>query len=266
MFIAEQLEKYLERVVDNGKPFFVYLPFHAVHRMFIATAEHRKRYDQEHYSPSEVDYFGALTAMDAAMGRIRELLVKYDIENNTMLWFTSDNGPEGGTPGTTGGFRGRKRDLHEGGIRVPGLIEWPAMITSNRKSDFPVMSNDLLPTVCDILGTTTPGDRPMDGESVMPFIRGQATSRNSSMKWAFDLQTGWGTNHAAAISDNKYKLFATFNGNKIQNTELYDLTSDPYEQHDIKAAAPDMHIKMKSELEMWLKSVENSSKNVVKCV
>ena len=214
------------------------------------------------YSKIQIDYYGALSALDNSIGQLRQLLVRYNISNNTMLWFTSDNGPEKRDPGVTAGLRGKKRSLYEGGIRVPGLIEWPDMIDKNRKTDFPVVTSDLLPTACDIVGVTPPSDRPIDGISILPFIKGEVTTRDSPMKWAYDIQRD---NYHAAISDDQYKMVATYNERKITRTELYDLTKDPYEQTDIKGEMTDVHDKLKEDLEAWRLSVKNSAENVVKC-
>ena len=186
-FILKKFSAFLDDVAQNGEPFFAYLPFHTVHTRYIATMEYNERYMSRGYSLKEADYYGALTAMDDVVGQIRSLLKQYNVSNNTMLWFTSDNGPEDDQPGVTAGFRGRKCTLWEGGIRVPGIIEWPDLINTNVKSDFPVVSSDLLPTVCDILGVDPPQDRPIDGISVLPLIKGQASSRNKSIAWAFHI-------------------------------------------------------------------------------
>ena len=103
----------------------------------------------------QIDYYGTISEMDDVMGKLRELLNNLGIKNNTLLWFSSDNGPKVNSPGATNGLRGRKHFLYEGGIRVPGMIEWPDVITSNKVSSFPIVSNDLLPTVRDILGPLT---------------------------------------------------------------------------------------------------------------
>jgi len=99
-----------------------------------------------------VDYYGAITALDEVIGELRGLLKELGIQNNTLVWIGSDNGPEHNTPGETNGLRGRKRMLYEGGVRVPGMIEWPDVISSNKVSWFPVISSDLLPSVHDTLG------------------------------------------------------------------------------------------------------------------
>ena len=137
------------------------------------------------------------------------------------------------------------------------------MITQNQKTDYPVMSNDFLPTVCDIVGIRQPYDRPIDGESIMPFIKGEVTARQTSMKWAYNFAK---PEYQAAISDNQYKLYAMYKKKKATMTELYDLTVDPYEQEDIKLAEGKVHDKMKGELEVWLDSLRHSAKDVVKCL
>ncbi len=219
----------------------------------------------KNYSMKQIDYYGALSALDDAIGGVRELLVKYNVSNNTMLWFTSDNGPESNQPGVTAGFRGRKKSLYEGGIRLPGLVEWPDMIKKNQKTDFPVMSSDLLPTACDIVNATIPKDRPIDGVSILPLIKGKATLRNSSMKWAYNIHGDFSGKYQAAISDDQYKLYTMYSGGDRSYSELYDLTKDPYEQDDIKDKMKTVHDKMVDELEKWRQDVKNSAKNVVKC-
>ena len=265
-FILEQFETFLKDATSGTQPFFVYLPFHAVHIRYIASMGYIEEYaaSPKNYTANQIDYYGALSALDDAVGKIRKLLVKYNIANNTMLWFTSDNGPEHGTPGVTAGFRGRKRSLYEGGIRLPGLIEWPAMITKNRKSDFPVISSDLLPTACDIVNVSVPSDRPIDGVSILPFLKGETSKRNVSLKWAYNVGGNFDGKYQAAISDDQYKVYATYNKNKV-TTELYDLKNDPFEKNDIKDKLSEVHDKLKSDLEDWRQSVKNSAVKVVKC-
>ena len=98
-FIVDVFETYLKDVLPTGKPFFVYLPFHTVHHPYVAAEGYREMYESEGFNAEEVDYYGAISAMDAAVGRVRALLRQHNISDNTMVWFTSDNGPEGNTPG-----------------------------------------------------------------------------------------------------------------------------------------------------------------------
>ena len=115
--------------------------------------------------------------LDDCVGLLKEL----NINNNTIFWFTSDNGPIARYKGE---LRGHKRTFYEGGIRVPGLIEWPDVIHKNKKSKFPVVTNDFLPTVYDILGTNPIDDRPLDGISILPFLQGEMNKRKRNIIWA----------------------------------------------------------------------------------
>ena len=109
------------------------------------------------------------------------MLKELNISNNTIFWFTSDNGP---TAQYKGKLHGHKQTFYEGGIRVPGLIEWPDVIHENKKSKFPVVTNDFLPTVYDILGTNPIDDQPLDGISILPFLQGKMKKRKRNILWA----------------------------------------------------------------------------------
>ena len=264
-FLVEQFKEYLEKVTKSDKPFFVYLPFHTVHVRYLATEGYIRNYTAKGYSQQQIDYYGAISAMDDAIGRVRELLKSYNVSNSTMLWFTSDNGPAKGQPGVTAGYRGHKGTLYEGGIRLPGLIEWPNMIKKNLKSDYPVMSSDLLPTACDIVGTSPPSDRPIDGISILPFIKGEKTQRNSSMKWAFSVPHNFDGSYAAVVSDDQYKIYATYDKGKVKSAQLYDLLADPFETKDLSGDKTDVYHSMLDELEQWRQSVIKSATEEVNC-
>ena len=266
-FIAQQFDQFLQKARQSKQPFFAYLPFHTVHRRFIATKEYGKRYLDQGMSLEQADYFGAITAMDDAIGQIRLLLRKHNVSDNTMLWFTSDNGPQGNTPGMTGGLRGLKRDLYEGGIRVPGIIEWPAVIKSNRMSDFPVVSNDFLPTICDILGVRPPNDRELDGISIVPFLRNETSIRSKPIAWAYPIPNYFSKGqYHAALSGDQYKVYATYYNSKITSSELYDLKNDRSETTDLSAEHPDILNSMKQELDDWMQSVIKSARDEVQCL
>ena len=107
------------------------------------------------------------------MGRLRAHLKELGIANNTLVAYTSDNGPENGDHGITAGLRSRKRSLYEGGVRVPGIIVWPDRIAAGRVTNMPAVTSDYLPTALDILGLWGDGNkngRPMDGISLLPLF------------------------------------------------------------------------------------------------
>lgn len=112
--------------------------------------------------------FAEITAMDRSMGQMRSFLKSQDLQENTLLWYFGDNGTPAGQ-GVTIPFRGAKGKVYEGGVRVPCMIEWPAMITSAFQSEFHAVSSDVLPTLCDIVGEPLP-NRNIDGISLLPLL------------------------------------------------------------------------------------------------
>ena len=203
-------------------------------------------------------YFGEIAAMDRSMGTLRAGLRQLGIADNTLVWFCSDNGgwqdpknPDAN--GVTGGLRGRKGDMYEGGIRVPCVIEWPARITRPVVSDIPAGVVDIYPTLVEIMEVKVPKQvEPLDGISLVPLMAGQMEMRPKPMGF----WQGYGGNITgpAAWSDNRYKLVKL--GDKTN--ELYNLTVDPMEQTNLAAQHPEIVNRMKAELETWQQSVLRS--------
>ena len=270
-FIINELLSFLSNVTSSGspnQPFFAYVPFHAVHKRYIATPPFSSQYSSKILSDDDIDYFAAISAMDAAVGQLREALQDLGISSKTMLWFASDNGPANRTPGNTAGLRGIKGSLFEGGIRVPGIIEWPGMIHKNHKIDTPVVTNDFLPTVCDVLGISPPTDRPLDGESLLPLLKEESTRRrNDSIKWAFRINENFSRRYSAAIINNRnFKLIADYQHDKVTRAELYDLSRDPSESTDVSSSYQDTFKELLKELETWRLSVKESATREVRCL
>jgi len=129
--------------------------------------------------------YAEITAMDRAIGTLRDHLKESDLRENTLLWYCGDNGVPGGVDVTTP-FRGAKASMYEGGIRVPGIIEWPARISKPRVSDFNSVTSDILPTICDLVGQPLP-QRPLDGVSLKSVIDGTAKERESPIYfWSYN--------------------------------------------------------------------------------
>ena len=264
-FLLELFHNFLDSVAQSEQPFFIYVPFHTVHIRYIASMGYIQRYlnKSDNYSMDQIDYYGAITAMDEVVGQIRELLKQYNVSNNTLLWFASDNGPQHGTPGYTAGFRGWKQELYEGGIRVPGIIEWPDKIVSNRVSDYAVVSSDFLPTVCDILGIDPPTDRPIDGTSIMPLLSSEKATRNKTISWAYEIVQGnFNSKYQVAISGDQYKVYSIYDNGMVRSAELYDLINDPFETTDISTKYPDIFQSLKDTMETWRQGVYKSTETV----
>ena len=264
-FIADEFASFLNETATTDEPFFAYLAFHTVNKHFVAIPPYSTMYKNQGYTQKEIDYFGSITAMDEAIGNIRELLSHHNLSENTMLWFTSDNGPQNFLL-RGGGLSGIKGSLFEGGIRVPGILEWPAEIQENRVSNFPVVTSDFLPTVCDVIGTNLPENRTIDGISILPHIKGGSESRTSPIAWAFRINGDFSKRYDAAIMDNRYKLHVEYKNDTIRSSYLYDLQVDPSESNDVSGDHPDILDRLTTELNVWDTSLENSAINEVGCL
>ena len=128
--------------------------------------------------------YAEITAMDRAIGQLREFLTSEGLRRNTLLWYCGDNGtPAEGVYALT--LRGRKGMVYEGGVRVPGVVEWPAGIPRHRATAVNAVTSDMLPTICDLAGEPVP-DRPLDGISLKPLIDGGVTQRPKPICfWSF---------------------------------------------------------------------------------
>lgn len=235
--------------------------------------------------------------MDRAIGTLRAALRELAVADNTLLWYNSDNGI--GIDRTddgfryNGGWRGVKGDIYEGGLIVPAIIEWPAVIKRPRVTAVRCVTTDIFPTVLDLLGLASPDpSRPLDGISLRPLIVDDAMKERSRPIgfWKYPLgaekdNPPWidpalslgtlPTNKVKAIqfvnythpvaktrdfggqaawTDNRYKLVVGVTG----RPELYDLLADPKEEHDVAKANPDVVKRMTAELDAWRRSVEHS--------
>ena len=129
--------------------------------------------------------YAEITAMDRAIGRLRERLEDAGLRQNTIVWYCGDNGIPASGRATTP-FRGQKGEVYEGGVRVPGVIEWPERIPQPRATSMNAVTSDMLPTICEAAGLPLP-DRPLDGVSLTPLIDGKMTERPSPICfWNFD--------------------------------------------------------------------------------
>jgi arylsulfatase A-like enzyme len=249
--IMDRVIPFIREAVQSGRPFLAVVWFHTPHAPVIAGPAYRKRYAG--LSEGEQHYYGCITAMDEQVGRLRAALRDLHVAEDTMLWFTSDNGPEGRkqedrNQGSAGPFRGRKRSLFEGGVRVPGLLEWPAEIEAPRAVDTPCCTLDYVPTIMDVLGLVPEGRiAPVDGISLRPLIEGKMTERLVPIAFESGKQV--------ALTDNRYKIISQDGG---ETCMLFDLVADPGEQVDLAERYPEIVLSMKKMLETWRASCKES--------
>ncbi|MED5495663.1 MAG: sulfatase-like hydrolase/transferase [Verrucomicrobiota bacterium] len=169
---------WIGKVAKGKKPFLAVVWFGNPHSPHVAVDKFKKMYSDQ---PDGVaHFFGEITAMDAALGKMRSGLRKLGIADNTVLWYCSDNGSL--PKGSSGGLRARKGSLYEGGIRVPAVLEWPARVKANRITDINANTSDIYPTLLELAGVALPKNQPrLDGISLAPLLRGQKQVRKQPM-------------------------------------------------------------------------------------
>lgn len=258
--IVDHAVPFIESAAKSGRPFFAVVWFHTPHKPIEAGPKYLKMYDG--LGGNEAEYYGSITAMDEQIGRLRRTLDEQGVAANTMLWFCSDNGPENGTPGVAradldgpGGrepihLRGRKRSLHEGGVRVPGLLVWPEKIKQPRIVTTPCVTSDYFPTVLDVLGHRLSEDkrRPYDGISLVPLIEGRTTERPQPI--------GFASRDQQALTAARYKIYRKGRG----PWSLYDVLVDPEESNDVASKNPDVVEQMSDTFQRWYASCRASDK------
>jgi len=245
---------WIRKVVGEKRPFFAVVWFGNPHGPHQALEKDKAPYKR--LSEQLQNYNGEITGVDRAMATLRKGLKDLGVQENTMLWFTSDNGGTG--PANNGGLRGKKGSLWEGGIRVPGILEWPARVTRPFATQVPASTSDYYPTILDLVGVEVPNQvQPIDGASLAALIDGKMAARPSPI--AFEVRGGKTSVQSAALVDNRYKIHKSGGAKgKAGGLALYDLAEDPAETKDIASEKPDVAAKMKTQLEAWQKSVERS--------
>jgi len=241
---------------NKAKPFFLYMPVTVPHvavqvpedslKDYLGKLGDDPAYDgkkgyQPHPAPHAA-YAAMVTRMDRTVGRILDKLKELKIDNNTLVLFTSDNGPThnvGGADSTffesAGKLRGLKGSLYEGGIRVPMLALYPGKIKPGGISDLPFAFWDMLPTFCELTATETP--KALDGVSFMPALLGKEQKPHEFLYWEFP---GYGGQQA--LQSGKWKVVRQKLVAKAMKPtlELFDLDTDPNETTDVAGKNPEV--------------------------
>ena len=248
--------EFMGRQAAGNRPFLTLVWFHTPHTPLVASDEDRRRYQDQPMAAQH--WFGAITAMDRQIGRLRAWLRQQNLHEDTIVWFCSDNGPSYIHDfNSAGPYQGKKATLWEGGIRVPATVEWPKRLKGGRTIQAPMSTSDFYPTLLEAAGLPFPENQPvLDGIDVLPLLTGQRQSREvpiafqAPVKSANDVLAEPGTKQMALIEGN-YKLLSVNGGKRWM---LYDLQSDPGETTDLAPSQPVRVSKMKDVLEIWIQS------------
>jgi arylsulfatase A len=274
---TKEAASFIER--DGKRPFFIYLDYTVPHAELRApddsVAPFREKFPEKPFANPKADaraagarpdapslgyrsqptphaaFAAMITRMDRDIGRLADLLHSRGIDRNTLMMFTSDNGPHqegGGDPvffKSSGGLRGIKRDLYEGGIRVPMIARWPQHIPGGRVSDHAWAHWDVLPTLADVAGARAPSG--LDGMSMARALRGENQPTHEFFYWEFH-ERGF----QQAVRMGSWKAVRL---EKDAPLELYDLATDPAEERNVASDHP----RVVTEIETYLKTARTES-------
>jgi len=263
---------------NRDRPFFAYVSHYAIHTALEARPETLAKFKakapgRQHGNPL---YAACLYDLDASIGLLRDALRELGIERNTLLIFTSDNG--GTQQSSQEPLRGNKGSYYEGGIREPFLAYWPGVTRPGSRCDVPVSNVDLFPTFLAAAGAPVPAGKVLDGESILPLLRGGDRLQRNAIFWHFpgylnspvirgrdlDVRTGFRSRPVSVIRHGDWKLHLfheewQLDGGRAQlatngAVELYRLSDDLGEHHNLALSQPAKRDELLDALLGWIKS------------
>ena len=296
MVTVDAALEWITRESKTGEPFLAVVWFGSPHNPHTAIEQDRVLYAEQ--PKGRQHFYGEITGMDRAFGKLRGALSDLGIRDNTILWYCSDNGalPK---VGSTGGHRGHKAQVYEGGLLVPAILEWPARIPQPRTTEVRSNTCDIYPTLLELAGVTVENQPPLDGVSLAPIIDGKSQTRSRPMGfWNYqiggirtpsaqwmaellqaqqagqDLEPYEASRRAAELPspahpldafpghaawiDGDWKLHRIANPQGKVTWELYNLATDPAETTDLADTQPERTRDLRRALEAWLRSVVRS--------
>ncbi|TWT80759.1 Arylsulfatase [Planctomycetes bacterium CA13] len=253
--LMDRVIPFIQNAAHSDTPFLAVVWFHAPHENIQAGPEYLKMYEGH---GEAAHYYGCITAVDDQVGRLRAELEKLGVADNTALFFCSDNGPEGAVPkdrsktrraGSAGEFTGRKRDVTDGGVRVPALALWLGRIQPGSFIDVPMSVLDYLPTVRAMTDASLPDGRKLDGENILPILCGDSKEHRTAIPFRYQ-------KHACLVK-GKYKLIIESPDDNALD-RLFDLSKDVAESNNILAQYPEIAQQMRAEILAFLASAKAS--------
>ncbi|WCJ58333.1 sulfatase [Fontisphaera persica] len=239
---------------NRQRPFFLYLPHYAVHTPIQAKEEVRAKY-QARVPPgsrqTNAAYAALVESVDDSLGRILHKLAELQLEQRTIVFFTSDNG--GLKPVTDNApLRDGKGSAYEGGVRVMAMVKWPGVTKPGSVNDTPIISMDFYPTILEIAGAPLRPGQVVDGESLVPLLRGSGSLKRTALFWHYPHYHPGGATPYSAIREGDFRLVEFFEDRRL---ELYDLKNDVGEQQNLAAARPELAARLRARLEAWRREV-----------
>jgi len=235
--ITEEAVDFINR--HQKEPFFLYVAYNAVHSPPEAPAKDIRKLTGD---KTRDTLMAMIKHLDMGVGEIVNSLKKHDIFDNTLLIFLTDNGGANAMNANNAPLRGFKQMDYEGGIHVPFIVSWPAQLQGGEKCDVPMWSIDLLATALDAAGLPMPKDKPLDGKSILPALKGETNKLHDELYWS-----SAGAKGKWAIRSGKWKLVA-----EKSRIELFNLEKDLRETTDLAAKQPKVVSELTSKYNAWL--------------
>jgi arylsulfatase A-like enzyme len=253
--LADEAVKFVEQSKD--KPFFLYLPHFCVHTPIQGRADLVEKYravPRDMLRHKNAVYAAMVESVDEAVGKLRRKLAELDLDERTIVVFTSDNG--GRVPTTSNHpLRVGKGSAYEGGTRVPLIVHWPGIIKAGSQCETPAISADLYPTILQIVGLEDAAGHRSDGESLVPLLRQTGQWQRDALFWHYPhhqhYQQG-GAMPYGAIREGDFKLIEFYDDQRL---ELYNLRDDIGEQHNLADQMPEKTRHLRERLAAWRKDV-----------
>jgi len=274
-YLPERLSDETVKFIKQHKesPFFAYLSFYSVHIPLMTRKDLEQKYEKKKEDMGLKDkwgqegdnkvrlvqdvpvYAGMVSAVDTACGKVLDTLQQLGLEDNTIIFFMSDNGglsTAQGYPTSNMPLRGGKGWLYEGGIREPLLVRWPGVTKPGSVCSEPVTGTDFYPTILEMAGLQVKADNHIDGKSWVPLLKGKKMQRGP-IYWHYPHYGDQGSSPASAVRDGDWKLILWYEGNR---RELFNLKDDIGEQNNLVDKEPEIAEKLYNELQVWLKKMD----------
>jgi arylsulfatase A-like enzyme len=241
---------------NRDRPFFAYLSTNAPHTPLEVPESYVVPYREMGLDETTAKVYGMITNVDENVGRLLAKLDEWQLAENTIVIFMTDNGAQ--QHRYRAGLRGLKGSVYEGGIRVPFLVRWPARFKPG-KVEVPAAHIDVLPTLLEVCGAARPTDLQLDGRTLLPLLDGSRSDwpdRNLFFQWHRGDEPQ--LYRAFAARDKRYKLVGHLDGDGSPGFELFDLETDPGEQRDLTTHHPEIAGRLRQAYEEWFKDVSST--------
>ncbi len=276
-YITDVITDYALRFIQqhHDQPFFCYVPYNAPHTPHQVPDRYFDKYTARGFGPREAAIYGMIENIDENVQRLLGKLDQLQIADQTIVFFLSDNGPEGPEGSRyNAGMRGMKGTVHEGGMRVPLFVRWPGRLTPGKTIDPIAAHVDLLPTIAELCGVRNPKTLPLDGRSLVPLLTGTTatgtTRIGTTQRWPdrmfFARTAGWRS--VLSFTEPEVHDLHTIGKtvrtqrwravNKGDAWQLFDMLQDPSERHDVAAAQPATTQRLADAYEAWFTDVTST--------